>query len=76
MLNRSFLKDPPSHFTRGSHANDVLRLQGIPTDIDRYPGSGFEIWRFGLSSVKIDLRSRKVLEWSNLEGNLKAELRP
>ncbi|MYH31927.1 MAG: protein kinase, partial [Acidobacteria bacterium] len=27
-------------FTRGSHENEVLRLQGTPTSIDRYPASG------------------------------------
>ena len=62
------------YFTRGSHEDDVLRLQGTPSSIDRV--SSYEIWRFGISSVKIDLPTRRVLEWSNIEGNLKVRLLP
>ena len=62
------------YFTRGSHADDVLRLQGTPSGIDQF--SSYEIWRFGISNVKIDLRTRRVLEWSNIAGNLKVRLLP
>ncbi len=62
-----------SAFTRGSHEDDVLRLQGMPTDITRYDASGYETWYFGRSTVKIDSRSRRVLEWDN-KGNLKVRL--
>ena len=60
-----------THFTLGSHADDVLRLQGTPSDIDRF--SSYETWWFGYSTVKIDLRTRRVLEWDN-NGNLKVKL--
>ena len=60
-----------TYFTRGSHQDDVLRLQGTPSDISRY--SSYEVWYFGSSKVKIDLRTRHVLEWSN-NGNLKVKL--
>jgi uncharacterized protein YfaP (DUF2135 family) len=60
-------------FSRGSHQDDVLRLQGTPTDIDRYDASGYEVWYFGSSTVKIDSRSRRVLEWDN-NGNLRVRL--
>ena len=64
-----------SQFTRGSHEDDVLRLQGTPSDIDRYEASGYEIWRFGSSTVEIDARTRQVMEWDN-NGNLKVHLAP
>ena len=64
------------YFTRGSHADDVLRVQGTPTAIDRYPASGYEIWRYGPSSVTISTRSREVLEWSNSAGALRVRMVP
>jgi len=63
------------YFTRNSHEDDVLRLQGTPSDITRYEASGYEIWYFGRSTVKIDSRTRRVLEWDN-KGNLKVQLLP
>ena len=65
-----------AYFTRGSHGDDVLRLQGTPSSINRYESSGHEIWYFGLSKVEIDLRTKRVLEWSNTSGNLKVRLLP
>ena len=62
-----------SYFTRGSHQDDVLRLQGTPSGINRY--SSYEIWSYGFSTVKIDLRSKRVVEWSN-SGNLKVKMQP
>ena len=53
------------HFTRGSHKDDVLRLQGTPVDITRYPALGFEVWRYGLSSVRVSLASNKVVDFSD-----------
>ena len=61
-------------FTRGSHQDDVLRLQGTPTGIDVWSDS--ETWWYGLSTVTISTRSREVTEWSNLEGNLRVRLVP
>ena len=58
-------------FTRGSHEDDVLRLQGTPTAINVYMELGFERWSYGLSSVQISTSSRRVTEWSNTSGNLK-----
>ena len=63
----------PTHFTQGSHRDDVLRLQGTPSDIARYDSLGKEVWRYGRSSVEIDLRTGRVRQWSN-SGNLKAAL--
>ena len=62
-------------FTRGSHKDDVLRLQGTPDTITSYSSLGHEVWRYGSSTVEINLRSGKVMEWSN-RGKLKVELRP
>ena len=64
-----------STYTRGSHEDDVLRLQGTPSDITRYDALGYETWYFGRSTVKIDSRTRRVLEWDN-KGNLKVQLLP
>ncbi len=61
-----------TYFTRGSHEDDVLRLQGTPSSINRYSNS--KTWRFGISTVEIDLRTQRVLEWSNIGGNLKVKL--
>jgi len=61
-------------FTLGSHANDVLRIQGTPTRISTY--SDFEVWGYGLSTVTISTRSREVIEWSDFGGNLRVRLEP
>ena len=66
--------DEAEFFTRGSHQDDVLRLQGTPTGIDTWSDS--EIWWYGLSTVTISKRSREVTEWSNREGNLHVRLVP
>ena len=65
-----------AYFTRGSHEDDVLRIQGTPTNIDRYLALGHETWRYGSSSVTISTSSRRVTEWSNVTGNLKVRLIP
>ena len=67
--------DAPA-FTRGSHQDDVLRLQGTPTDIQRYESLGRETWSYGLSSVTISTRTRTVLDWSNHGGQLNVSLLP
>lgn len=62
------------YFTRGSHQDDVLRVQGTPSSINRY--SNHEVWNYGLSSVDISSRDRRVTEWNNISGNLKARMSP
>ena len=62
------------YFTRGSHQDDVLRVQGTPSSINRY--SDHEVWNYGLSSVDISARDRRVTEWNNISGNLKVRLSP
>ena len=59
-------------FTRGSHQDDVLRLQGTPTNIIRMTGS--ETWLYGASSVEISTATKRVTGWSNLGRNLKVHL--
>ena len=58
-------------FTRGSPADDVLRIQGTPTRISTY--SDFEVWGYGLSTVTISRSSREVTKWRN-SGNLRVRL--
>ena len=62
------------YFTRGSHQDDVLRVQGTPSSISRYPVSGYEVWSYGSSTVEISLRDGRVMEWKNFSGNLKVRL--
>ena len=64
------------YFTRGSHKDDVLRIQGTPTRINRFPSSGKEVWAFGLSSVSISIATGKVQEWSDHARNLRVRLEP
>ncbi len=61
--------EPNAYFTRNSHQDDVLRLQGTPSDITRYDALGYETWYFGRSTVNIDSRTRRVLEWDNKPGS-------
>ncbi|MDN7126916.1 hypothetical protein J6J08_05945, partial [Pseudidiomarina sp. 1APR75-33.1] len=64
-----------TYYTQGSHKDDVLRLQGTPDDISRYPALGYETWSYGWSSVKISTETGHVIEWKN-KGNLHALLKP
>ena len=61
-------------FTRGSHRDDVLRIQGTPSSINEY--SDHEVWGYGLSTVEISTRDGRVREWSNHSQNLKVRLDP
>ena len=60
------------YFTRGSHQDDVLRIQGTPSSINRL--SDHEVWWYGVSTIDISLRDGRVREWSNISGNLKVRL--
>ncbi len=62
------------YFTRGSHRDDVLRIQGTPTSINQY--SDHEVWGYGLSGIDISLRDGRVTGWNNLGRNLKVRLNP
>ncbi|MXX74894.1 MAG: protein kinase [Holophagales bacterium] len=80
------------YFTRGSHSDDVLRLQGTPTGIERNENLGEECWYFGQharvrlhrrglvevrgSHVAVSTRTREVLSWWNRGGQLKVRLLP
>ena len=63
-------------YTRGSHADDVVRIQGTPSAIRKFDSLGFERWRYGGSSVTISSTSRRVTDWENSSGNLKIGLVP
>ena len=65
-----------SFFTRGSHADDVLRIQGTPTAINTYEALGKETWRYGYSTVEISLPDRRVIDWGNSQNNLKVQMQP
>lgn len=61
-----------AYFTKNSHENDVLRLQGTPSQILRYDTLGGKIWYFDSSTVEIDIRTKQVRRWNNY-GNLKVK---
>ena len=61
------------YFTRGSHQDDVLRIQGTPSSIDRYAILGHEVWQYGSSSVDISLQDGLVMQWND-RGNLKVRM--
>ena len=63
-------------FTRGSHEDDVLRIQGTPTAIHRYAPLGYEDWYYGLNKVTISIATRRVTLWSNTSGTLKVRMSP
>ncbi len=63
-------------FTRGSHEDDVVRVQGTPAWIDRHPSLGYETWAYGGSTVTISTDSRQVTDWYNPTGKLKIRLVP
>ena len=65
-----------SVFTRNSHANDLLRVQGTPSRILGNDALGYETWHFGRNTVVVDSRTRRVLEWDNEEGGLQVRLLP
>ena|GEM_PF-2662922 len=64
-----------SHFTIGSHKDDVVRLQGTPDEIAKYESSGEELWSYGLSTISFD-RGGLVRQWDNCDENLKVVLTP
>ena len=63
-------------FTRGSHQDDVLRLQGTPRKVSRFDALGFERWYYGSSTVEISTATKRVTQWDNSGRNLKVRLAP
>ncbi|MCE5243237.1 MAG: DnaJ domain-containing protein [Syntrophobacteraceae bacterium] len=60
--------DPPAFFTLGSTQNDVLLVQGTPTQI------GANKWHYGFSEIRF--KDGRVEEYNNFFGNLKIRLVP
>lgn len=57
-----------NYFTKGSHQDDVIRLQGTPQAILDLIDE--EQWSYGYSSVTISKTTKKVIRWSNTSNNL------
>ena len=70
LLPKSGNSETPGYFTRGSSQDDVLHVQGTPTEIHTYDALGKETWYYDWSKVTFSLPDRRVTEWDN-EGNLK-----
>jgi len=66
---------PRDYFTRGSSQDDVLHVQGTPTEINTYSALGYERWNYGYSTVTFSLPEALVIEWRDT-GNLRVELIP
>ncbi|MFC1796939.1 peptidoglycan-binding protein, partial [Pseudomonadota bacterium] len=66
-----------NYYSIGSHKDDVLRLQGTPNSIDRYPSLSHEVWNYGYNegSIEISTRTNRVQEFSN-KGGLKIRIQP
>lgn len=62
-----------SQFTRGSHKDDVLQLQGTPQKITRYPSLGYETWAYNDSIIKLSILNNDVADLIN-KGNLAASM--
>ena len=58
--------------TIGSTKNDVVRIQGTPTSINKYESLRQEMWHYGYSSIT--LKNGLVYEWSNRSSNLKVKM--
>ena len=65
----------PGYFTRESSQDDVLHVQGTPTEINTYNALGYERWSYGYSTVTFSLPDGLVIEWRDT-GNLRVELIP
>jgi hypothetical protein len=63
-------------FTLGSSADDVRRVQGVPTVIERLHSLGLEIWTFGAASVRLSSDSMRVIGWADAGRTLRAVMRP
>ena len=75
LLPRTGNSSTPGYFTRGSSQDDVLHVQGTPTEIHTYSALGREDWYYDRSKVSFSLPDRRVTEWDN-NGNLKVRLLP
>ena len=64
------------YFTRGSHEDDVERIQGTPTRIEGHSALGYEDWYYGWNTVTISTATRRVTEWSNSNGALRVRMVP
>jgi len=62
------------YLTRGSHKDDVLRIQGMPSSVDAFPD--WEVWYYGTSTLKISKENQRLAEWDNIDGNLNVRLLP
>ena len=60
-------------FTKGSHKDDVLRIQGTPTGINRYQALDEEVWNYGYSTITFSIKTNRVVEWHD-NGNLRVGL--
>jgi curved DNA-binding protein CbpA len=72
MIASKHNKNNVNYFSIGSTKNEVLQVQGNPTEINKYESMGEEVWSYGFSTVTF--KNGKVNEYANTSGNLKVHL--
>jgi hypothetical protein len=65
-------KSASKYFSRGSHQDDVIKIQGYPDLITDYSALGYKEWTYGRNTVKISTHNHCVISWDD-SGNLKAK---
>ena len=63
-----------NYFTRGSHQDEVRRIQGAPKAI--IDGYDNECWKYDYSSVTFSKNTKRVIEWSDISNILKVKMMP
>lgn len=66
---------PNDYWTIGSTRDDVLRIQGTPTQVAQYETLGKEVFYYG-SSSNIVFKKGRVVEYNNYHNNLKVFVGP
>lgn len=61
--------DPNSYFGMGSTMDEVKKIMGVPSGVNKFDYTNEEIWRYDVSTVTF--KNGKVVEWSDYSNNLK-----
>lgn len=60
-----------SNLKIGSRREDVIKIQGKPDYVGKFENSGYEIFWYGQNSIKISLKTKKVISWNNNDNKLR-----
>ena len=62
---RAVPESDPETWSIGSHKDDIARIEGAPTSIDRLRAAGEEVWHFGASSITFSMETGRVTKWDD-----------